>query len=141
MGRDLAKETWWRKHVAQCAADGARVQQYCQQHQLKVSAFYWWRSEIARRDAQENNVTPTPAGAGDESFDGVADGPNDVSHSRQTSDDSVGFAELVLAGGREPLAADEVEVRLRDSTRLRFRNGCDVELIVRVIAALGERTS
>ena len=50
--RDPGKESFWRQRVADHAAGGLSVRNFCRQHDLKEVAFYWWRRELARRDAE-----------------------------------------------------------------------------------------
>ena len=51
--RDRKKEAFWRRHVRRRAAGGESVRAYCRGHGLKEPAFYWWRRELARRDAAQ----------------------------------------------------------------------------------------
>jgi hypothetical protein len=50
--RDLKKEAAWRRRVDRHADSGQSVRAWCHKHGLKESAFYWWRGELARRDAE-----------------------------------------------------------------------------------------
>lgn len=63
--RDPGKERTWRQHFRQFAASGQTVRRFCAAHRLPESAFYFWRSEIQRRDGQtpprRQHVTPRPA--------------------------------------------------------------------------------
>jgi len=54
--RDPAKESAWRRWVAEHAASGLSVRNFCRQHALKEVAFYWWRRELKRRDAERSDV-------------------------------------------------------------------------------------
>ena len=51
--RDRKKEAAWRKHISAQAGSGLSVGVYCRQHGLQASGFYWWRRELARRDAEQ----------------------------------------------------------------------------------------
>ena len=51
--RDRKKEAFWRRHVRAQAVGGESVRAYCRGHGLKEPAFYWWRRELARRDAAQ----------------------------------------------------------------------------------------
>src|SRR5208283_2518723 len=51
-GRDHKKEAAWRRHIGAQAGSGLSVGVYCRQHGLQASGFYWWRRELARRDAE-----------------------------------------------------------------------------------------
>jgi hypothetical protein len=49
--RDRKKESSWRRHVKAQAGGGLSVSAYCRRHGLREYGFYWWRRELARRDA------------------------------------------------------------------------------------------
>jgi hypothetical protein len=51
--RDLRKEAIWRRHVMGQVASGLSIGAYCQRHGFPGHRFYWWRRELARRDAQK----------------------------------------------------------------------------------------
>lgn len=55
--RDRKKEAFWRKHIQRQRGSGELIRAYCRRHGLKEPAFYWWRSNLARREA------PTPQAA------------------------------------------------------------------------------
>ena len=66
--RDPAKETFWRERIAEHTASGLSVREFCRRHDLKEVAFYWWRRELGRRDAEAQagsfvpvHVTDDPA--------------------------------------------------------------------------------
>jgi hypothetical protein len=46
------KEARWRRHLRGHASSGLSVSAYCRQHRLRACSFYWWRRELARRDAE-----------------------------------------------------------------------------------------
>jgi hypothetical protein len=50
--RDLKKAAFWRRMVAGQARSGVSVRVWCRRHELRESAFYWWRAQLARRDAE-----------------------------------------------------------------------------------------
>jgi transposase-like protein len=49
--RDLAREAVWRRRLNQQADSGQSVRAWCRRHRVTETAFYWWRRELARRDA------------------------------------------------------------------------------------------
>jgi len=57
--RDRKKETVWRKHISALADSGLSVGAYCRQHGLPAHGFYWWRRELARRDAEQPSPPAT----------------------------------------------------------------------------------
>jgi len=58
--RDLKKERYWRRIVRGQAASGLSVRAWCRKHGEKDAAFYWWRRELARRDAENSEPTFVP---------------------------------------------------------------------------------
>jgi hypothetical protein len=53
------RETKWRQVLAGQAASGISVRAYCASRRIREPAFYWWRAELARRDAA--NARPCAA--------------------------------------------------------------------------------
>jgi transposase-like protein len=51
--RDRKKEAGWRTHLGAQADSGLSVGAYCRQHGVQAHGFYWWRRELARRDAEQ----------------------------------------------------------------------------------------
>jgi hypothetical protein len=49
--RDRKKESSWRRHLKAQAQSELSVAGYCRRHGLREYGFYWWRRELARRDA------------------------------------------------------------------------------------------
>lgn len=50
--RDERKEAFWRRMVRDQERDGLTVRDWCRRHRLQESAFYWWRQQLVRRDAE-----------------------------------------------------------------------------------------
>src|SRR5690349_849870 len=48
--RDPNKERRWRKIVRRWG-EGESVRTHCRKHGVNEASFYWWRRELARRDA------------------------------------------------------------------------------------------
>jgi hypothetical protein len=51
--RDMKKESWWRRIVQGHSGSGMSVRVWCRRYRVKEVAFYWWRRELARRDAEQ----------------------------------------------------------------------------------------
>ena len=51
--RDLQKEAAWRRRLSRQAESGQSVRAWCRKHGVTETAFYWWRRELARRDAAQ----------------------------------------------------------------------------------------
>jgi hypothetical protein len=49
--RIKTREATWRRVVAGHPGSGMSIRAYCAKMRVKEPAFYWWRAELARRDA------------------------------------------------------------------------------------------
>jgi hypothetical protein len=54
------REAMWRGLVAGHAASGMSIRAYCAKMRVKEPAFYWWRAELARREAPKPKATFVP---------------------------------------------------------------------------------
>ena len=117
--RDLKKEGRWRRHLQRQAASGLSARGYCQARNLSLSGFYWWKREIAARDAEGNGRGGSAGG-------------------------SPAFAEVLLS--RAGVAAPEglgggapsgVEVVLSDGVSIRLARGFDAETLRHAVEAVG----
>ena len=70
--RDRGREQRWRGILRRQASSGVSIRQFCRDHQLAESAFYFWRQELARRQRERRGspaalvpveVTPEAGGA------------------------------------------------------------------------------
>ena len=53
--RDPVKEAYWRGVFVDWRASELSRRSFCEQRQLKLTTFDFWRKEIARRDAEEKS--------------------------------------------------------------------------------------
>lgn len=60
--RSVGKESFWRRLVRGQASSGLSVRGWCRRHGQRESAFYWWRRELARRDAEQAAFVPVQVG-------------------------------------------------------------------------------
>jgi hypothetical protein len=58
--RDLQKEAVWRRRLSRHAESGQSVRAWCRKHGVTETAFYWWRRELARRDAEGRAASFVP---------------------------------------------------------------------------------
>jgi transposase-like protein len=56
-GRSKSKEAFWRRLVGRHERSGLSIREFCREHGQRETAFYFWRRELARREA----VRPAPA--------------------------------------------------------------------------------
>ena len=85
------------------------IREFCRQHRLKESQFYWWQHKL-KASRQERSTWQQGVNRGPASFALVSDEP-------QATEAGI---ELVLSGGR----------------RLRIRRGVDAETLRSVLAAV-----
>ena len=105
--RDLKRERTWRRHIAAQPASGQTIRAYCETHRLRETSFYFWRSEIARRDRDAAaGLKATPA--------------------------FVPVAVIDAPTRRE----SPIDIRLAGGHRVRIRAGCDRVLVAEVLALL-----
>jgi len=50
--RDEGREARWRRIIGRHAGSGVTIRQFCRDNDVAESAFYFWRRELQRRDAQ-----------------------------------------------------------------------------------------
>jgi transposase len=112
-GRDLGKEAHWRRHVRGQARSGLSVQAYCRQERLPTHGFYWWRQELARREAESEALQRGAA-------------PTFVPVSVATE-----------LPGRVP--ASRIEIVLPGDLRVRLRGAVDLAFLGEVLAVLDQR--
>ena len=91
--RDRKKESRWRRIVQGQADSGLSIQSYCAQHGVRTPAYFWWRAELARRDAAQPPATFVPV--------------------RVVAEEAVpaenGHLEILLPGGRQVRLSGRVD--------------------------------
>lgn len=105
--RDAKLERSWRRHLKRQRASGLTIRDYCGVHDLRESAFYFWRREIAVRDQATVAL--------------VADG-------------IPAFVPVPVMEATPPKAV--IDIRLVSGHRLRVRAGCDRQWLADVVAVL-----
>ena len=55
--RDLRKESFWRRLIRGHARSGLSIRAWCEKHGVSDVSFYWWRRELAQRDAEQKVST------------------------------------------------------------------------------------
>jgi hypothetical protein len=55
------REATWRRVLAGHAGSGMSIRAYCAKQRVKEPAFYWWRAELARRDAAAKDAAKPKA--------------------------------------------------------------------------------
>jgi hypothetical protein len=118
--RDTLKENLWRRLVRRQASSGLSVRAWCRRRGVHEAAFYWWRRELARRDAQVVRRRVSPL-ATPESPLSPAEG---------------GFVPVRLARD-EPAKSDPVmEILLDKGRRIRLWASVERSVLAEVLAVL-----
>jgi hypothetical protein len=125
--RDAAKERTWRRLIDRQRRGRLSVREFCRAQALAESAFYFWRRELAKREA-EALKKPVQHGHG-----------TSVQVARKPRRE---FLPVVLqSSGIEnlsptaPLRA-EIEIQFPDATTLRVAHGADADTLRLVLSAL-----
>src|SRR5260370_36836815 len=56
--RDRQRERTWRQHIRRHRVSGLTIRDYCFDHDLHESAFYFWRRTIDERDRPAAHLAP-----------------------------------------------------------------------------------
>lgn len=159
--RDLEKEAAWRRRLREQGKSGQSVRAWCRRHGVRETAFYWWRKELARRDAERLasgqgdtrkraasfvpvRVTAEPAWDGDpgngdrrggdrgsDRRDGDCGGGDPASEHRRGGDSDNGYR-------RGPAV---IEIVLMDGRRVRLTGPVDGQALATVLDVLTSASS
>jgi len=153
--RDAGKERHWREVIRAQGVSGRSVRAYCRGAGVKESAFYWWRRELARRDAgreSDRRNTGNAASHDAASRNGAPRNgsahrrspPSGAASARKTSarpsdSDSPRFLPVRVAadgpaGGARVSAV--VDIHLGDGRMVRVGPGVARRTLIEVLAAL-----
>ena len=106
---DAEMQRYWQKTIREAARSGMSIREFCRQHRLKESQFYWWQHKL-KADRKDRSTR----------------GPG-------VNREAASFA-LV---SNEPEGTDAgIELVLGDGRRLRIRKGVDEETLRAVLAAV-----
>ena len=57
MNRDRRREAQWRRMISEQGVSGLSIREFCRKANLSESAFYFWRHELQRRNAEDASAT------------------------------------------------------------------------------------
>ena len=124
--RDLEKEAAWRRRLREQGKSGQSVRAWCRRHGVRETAFYWWRKELARRDAER-----LPSGQGHTKGRTASFVPVQVTEEPARDGDP--------GGGDRRSGAAQIEIELTDGRRVRVTGTVDRELLTQVLDVLERR--
>jgi transposase-like protein len=104
---------FWRKHVQQWQRSGATQIRYCQEHDLSVPTFRWWRRKLTHGHP-------------------VVDPQKELPTSPVTT-----FTEIRIPEGGAAAAAYAYEIILPNRTQVRLRQNFDAEAVAALVSLLG----
>jgi hypothetical protein len=104
---------FWRKHVQQWRRSDTTQIQYCQEHDLSVAAFRWWRRKLtlghpAVDSQKELPTAPVPT-----------------------------FTEIRIPENGAAAAAYAYEIVLPNRTQVRLQQNFDAEAVSKLVSLLG----
>lgn len=126
--RDLRKESAWRLRLGRQAESGQSVRAWCRKHRVTETAFYWWRRELARRDAERKRSARRGAGRQAASFVPV-----------HVSDAPVSVSGESAWGGDQHGGDSEIEIVLTDGRRVRITGRVPGQALADVLDVLERR--
>jgi hypothetical protein len=121
VSRDRRREAQWRRIIREHTHSGMTIREFCLKSKLPESAFYFWRRELERRQAQGRraereqrqrcNRAAEPAGpATAPAFVPVRVAANPVEPvTREARPEAPGRIEIELSGGRRVHVAAPVD--------------------------------
>ena len=89
--RDGRREARWRRIVREHERSGLGIREFCRRGKLTETAFYFWRHELQRRQAEQEQRRPDPPAV-------PAFVP--VRVAEHVGEPGVGRIEIELSGGR-----------------------------------------
>ena len=123
-GRDGTKAAYWRRMIEAQAGTGLSIRAWCRKHHLRESAYYWWRKQLARRDARTASLSEPHAKTRSASFLPVR-----VTDSQGAALDEP--TDTTGGGGR-------IEILFPDHRRIRIHGPVDRQTLADVVAVLKE---
>ena len=103
---------FWRKHIQQWQRSGGTQSQYCQEHDLSVSAFHWWQRKLRERNPGVDSpqpVSPVPVAT---------------------------FTELRIPAGDTAAGPYAYEIVLPNGIQVRLRPNFEAEATARLVSLL-----
>ena len=118
------REQTWRERMARWEHTGLSQQEFCDQEQIKLTTFGYWRRELKRRDSQRESAKPLgPVTSG-------------IKESSTTNTQAPLFVPVQVS---QAPPAPFCEIVLSDGLVIRVSGVCDLEPLVRLVRTLEAR--
>ena len=105
---NVEKHRYWQRTIGDAARSGMSIREFCRQHRLRESQFYWWQHKLKARRRQE--------------------------WSKPGAQDQAASFALVSEVGMDMPAG--LELVLQDGRRLRISQGVQEDTLRTVLAAM-----
>ena len=122
--RDRRREAYWRRTVREQRGSGLTVRDFCRRSRLSESAFHFWRRELERRGAEQ------------EERQGPRKGRTPKSGCMQRRP---AFVPVRLAEPAPPVARGRIEIELSGGRRIHVTAPVDRQALADVLALLEGR--
>lgn len=123
--RERGREQTWREIMARFEQTGLSQQAFCEQEQIKLTAFGYWRRELKRRDRQRESAKPIGALS------------CEVKPSSSTPNTQAPLFVPVQVSQAPP--APVWEIGLSDGLVIRIPSACDLEQVAMLVRTLEAR--
>ena len=117
--RDGRKELSWRKLLQDQSRSGLSVRAFCEERGLRQHAFYFWRREVQRRDAERSTLKSSQSGP-----------------VRRSVLQPQAFARITVSDAGIGSSAPAIEIVLGSGICLRLRENFDPKMLADVLAVL-----
>jgi transposase-like protein len=107
--QDLRKKYFWQRTIREAIRSKLSIREFCRQHRLKESQFYWWQRRL--------NGSRRPKG--------------------QQRGSKGEYASFALVSNDPGTGDAGIELILQDGSRLRISRGVDEQTLRDVLAAVG----
>jgi len=126
--RDPRIEARWRQIVRRQKLSGVGVREFCRKNELTESAFYFWRPELRRRQAERlSGVAAVRSQAQRQSSDSVAEPPEPA---------TAGPAFVAVRVRQPDATGGRIEIALLDGVRVYVAAPVDRAALADVLAVL-----
>jgi transposase-like protein len=125
------REALWRQRLADQAASGMTIAQWCRQNGVSGSLFHYWRRALAKRDGRRLGRRRRPAATKHEAQIQEAENQAQIQHAA--------FARVVIAAPTTKLqlaasvAESAIEIELPGRGLVRVGAGFDAAALARVL--------
>jgi len=154
--RNVQRESHWRKVLERQADSGQSVRAWCRGHRVAESGLYYWRGELARRDAELNSaataqtatvtdssaVTATQTTTAAETAGATTSASARAATVSATSTSSLSSSPTLVSAAFVPVAitgdrgVGRIEIMLGDGRSVRLTGRVDRRALADVVAVL-----